>query len=296
MSDEANPCAADNHGKYGEDMAPNASYDNMFGNSHIDKSFFPPWMMDAPMQQGFGGGSSSSSRSAPASTVGLTRSESSFSAGDDSATSAATPDQLLELSAADTSLTSLLDLSATDSAGDLKSWGKESETAQVDATFDGHGSVGSTLKPLSLEPRGEMHTEFDSCCCLLSSISFLERLVFRSASRENRIDLLLAEVRNSIETLAICMACERCAARAEQNMLLAMVARQISVIFRKTAECYKDMHLCSHGDTSISQQEPALDASSIGNVDISVPTYRVNRRERLHLLRSLITLQIVEFQ
>lgn len=160
---------------------------------------------------------------------------------------------------------------------------------------DGHGTVGSTSEPLSLEPWGKTRTESNSCCCLLSSVSFLERLASRSASRETRIDLLLADVRNSIETLAIFMACEKCATRVEQNTLLAMAARQISVTCGKMANYYKAMRLCGLDDTNSSQQKLELDASA-GSVDISVSTYRANRREGLHLLESLVTLQIVEFQ
>lgn len=51
----------------------------------------------------------------------------------------------------------------------------------------------------------------------------------------------------------------------------------------------------SLGDANSSQQRPELDASA-GSVDISVSTYRINRREWLHLLKCLVTLQIVEFQ
>jgi hypothetical protein len=210
----------------------------------------------------------------------------------------ASPGQLPELSTVDMSLTSLLSPSAPDSAGDLEPW-EGPHTAHDDIAgamnADGHGTAGSTSEPLSPEPGGKTRTESDSCCCLLSSISFLERLVSRSASRENRIDLLLADVRNSIETFTIFMACERCAARVEQNLLLAMAARQISVICGKTANCYKAMHLCGLGDTNSSQQKSELDASA-GPVDISVSTYRVTRRERLHLLKALVTLQIVELQ
>ena len=161
---------------------------------------------------------------------------------------------------------------------------------------DGHDTIGLTSDPLSLEPWGKMRPESDSCRCLLDSISFLERMASRSASRENRIDLLLAEVRNCLKTLAILMACERCAARVEHNTLLAMAARQISVIYGKMADCYKAMYLCGLGDTTeSSQQKPEL-YTPADPVDISVSTYRVNRRERLHLLASLVTLQIVEFQ
>jgi len=160
---------------------------------------------------------------------------------------------------------------------------------------DGHGTGGSTSEPLSPGPRSETCTASASCCCLLSSISFLERLVSRSVSRDNRIDLLLADVRNSIDTLAKFMACERCAARVEQNMLLAMAARQISVICEKAANRYKAMHLCGPGDKTFSQQDPDLDASAVP-IDVSVSTYHVNQRERLQLLRCLVTLQIVEFK
>jgi hypothetical protein len=232
----------------------------------------------------------------PIAAVGLTTSDLSFSARSRSAT-VAPSDQLPELSTADSSLTSLLSPSRTDSAGDLESW-EGPHMAHGDISWtnaNGHGTVGLTSEPLSLEPWGKTRTESDSCCCLRSSIAFLERLVSRSASLENRIDLLLADVRNSIETLAIFMACRRCAARAEQNMLLAMAARQISVICGKTANCCRAMHLRGLGDTNSSQQKPELDAS-VDPVDISVSTYRVNRRERLHLLESLVTLQIVEFQ
>lgn len=166
--------------------------------------------------------------------------------------------------------------------------------------------VGSILsEPPSIEPGGggaETRTESDSCSCLLSSISFIERLASRSASRENRIDLIFADVRNSIETLAVFMACERYAVRAELNMVLAMAARQISIICGKLANCYKAMHLRGlGGDTnnknSSHQQKPEHDASSTaGPVDISVSTYRVDRREGLHLLKSLATFQIIEFQ
>lgn len=162
-------------------------------------------------------------------------------------------------------------------------------------TVDGYSSVDPTPEPLSLEPWGKARTRSDSCRCLVTSISFLERLVSKSASRPNRIDLLLADVRNSIETLAIFMACERCAGKAEQNMLLAMAARQISVLCGKTSKCYKAMHMGAHGEANSSRRKAEADASACP-VDISVSTYRVNRRERLHLIKSLVSLQIVDLQ
>lgn len=193
----------------------------------------------------------------------------------------------------DTSSTSLLI-----SLGDMDTW-KGPQTVHGDMAWamnvDGPDWVGSTSESLCLKPWGKASAESDSCGCLLSSISFLERLTSRSASRENRIDRLLADVRNSMETLAIFMACELCAARVEQNMLLAMAARQLSVICKKTANCYKALRLCGLGDTNSSRQKPELDVSA-GPIDISVSTYRVSQREGLHLLESLVTLHIVELQ
>jgi hypothetical protein len=137
-----------------------------------------------------------------------------------------------------------------------------------------------------------MQTGSDSCSCQARSISLLERLVSKVASGENRIDVLLADVRNSIATLAIFMACTRCTSRDEQNMLLAMAARQISIICAQMASCFKSLH---QSGAEAAQTQADLDAS-IGTVDIFVSTYRVSRRERLHLLKSLVTLQTIELQ
>ena len=195
--------------------------------------------------------------------------------------------------------TSLLSLAAKNGADDLGSWeGPHTVNGEIPWAMkpDGHDTKDSISEPLSLDLWGKMYPESDSCCCLLDSISFLERMASRSTLRENRIDLLLAEVRNCLETLAILMACKRCAARVEHNTLLAMAARQISVICGKMANCYKDVYLRCLGDTTkTSQQKPEL-YTPTGPIDISVSTYRVNRGERLHLLESLVTLQIVEFQ
>ncbi|KAI9661960.1 MAG: hypothetical protein M1821_009200 [Bathelium mastoideum] len=297
VCNEAEPCAKNVQVNYGEVLALDDLHDITFDDSGIDESLLTPWIMDTPMQHSLDGGLSSSSSGTPASAVDFTTSESSFSARSRS-TTVAPPGQLSELSAADTPLIPLLSPSAAEGTNDLEFW-KEPHTAHDDIAqvinADRHGAVGSPREALSLEPWGKRRTESNSCCCLLSSISFLESLVSKSTTRENRIDLLLADVRNSMETLAIFMACERCAARVEQNMLLALAARQISAICGKTANCYKAINLCGLGDTNSPRHKPELDAS-VGLVDISVSTYRVNRRERLHLLKSLVTLQIVECQ
>lgn len=70
-------------------------------------------------------------------------------------------------------------------------------------------------------------------------------------------------------------------------MLLAMAARRISGICLKLACCYKAM---LSGDEK--QTLEAYDAS----VDISVSSYRVSRRENLHMLKSLVTFQLEDCQ
>ncbi|KAM5506988.1 hypothetical protein McanMca71_001893 [Microsporum canis] len=172
-----------------------------------------------------------------------------------------------EMPTPDMTLTPLPRPSATDRAGDVESL-ERGQAVHVNADGDG--------------------------CCLLSSISFLNRLVSRSASCENRIDLLLADVRSSIETLATFMLCERCASRVEHDMLIAMTARQISVICGMMANCYRTMYLRAVDSNTLSS-EPEVDVAA-GAVDVFVSTYRVNLRERLHLLESLVSLQLVEFQ
>ncbi|KAL8758339.1 MAG: hypothetical protein Q9184_003960 [Pyrenodesmia sp. 2 TL-2023] len=296
--DEAESWARNGQVDYGEELVFDDLHDNTFDDSRINESLFGPWIMDSPMQHSTDGGSSSSGNGNPASKFDPTTSESAFPAYSRSAT-VASLGQLPERSVLNTSSTSLLSLASTDSADDSGLWeGPHTVHGKIPRATkaDGHDTIGSTSDPLSLEPWGKTRQESDSCRCLLDSISFLERMASRSASRENRIDLLLAEVRNYLETLAILMACERCAARVEHNTLLAMAARQISVICAKMANCYKAMYLYGFGDTTkSSQQKPELYAPA-DPVDISVSTYRVNRRERLHLLESLVNLQILEFQ
>ena len=229
--------------------------------------------------------------------IDFTTSESSDSPRNRSATSSSLG-QITELSTTDTSFTSLLSPSVPDSASDFRSWnepgtmhGDNSEATNA----NGKDKMDTTLESLSLESWSKMRADSDSCCCLLSTIIFLERLVSKSTSRENRIDLLLADVRKAIETLATFVSCKGCAARVEQSMLLAMAARQTSIICGKTADCYKAMHLFEFGDSNLSRLSPELDTST-DTVDVSVATYRVNRRERLHLLKSLVAFQIAECQ
>lgn len=155
-----------------------------------------------------------------------------------------------------------------------------------------YNTVSKTLGPLAFESLGKRRRASESCHCLVNAILFLERLVSRSTSHEDRIDLLLTDVRNSLETLEKFMECNICGGRAEQNTLLSMAVLHIGFICGRTAICYKAMNLGGLSGESSSQQRPGSENS----IDISISTYRVNRRERLHVLKSLLTFQILELQ
>ncbi|KAL3442888.1 hypothetical protein BJX65DRAFT_312348 [Aspergillus insuetus] len=294
--DEAELRAGDSQGKCSQDLSLDDLDANKFNDGCIDESLFMPWMMDTPMQRSSPGRSRSSSSGIPTPATDLAVTKPPFSARKRSATGMAR-DQLPGISTVDPSLASLLGPSNTTSAGDAECW-QGVHLGQDDivwaTTADVHGTMGSTSETLPLEPLDKTHTGSDNCC-LLNSVSFLERLSSKSSSREDRLDLLLADLRNSIETLAVFISCDRCAARVEQNMLLAMAAREIGVICGRMANCCKAMHRGSLSDTSSSQQGSEPAPSPIP-VDISVATYRVNPREKLHLLGSLVALQIMDFQ
>ncbi|EFR00804.1 hypothetical protein MGYG_03809 [Nannizzia gypsea CBS 118893] len=291
VCDEAEPCVRNDQAKYSEELVVDDFDDTTFADSSFDESLFAPWIMDTAMQSNINASSESNTNKNSTSTVDTTvdiaTNESSLSPKSCNAT-AVSPIQLLDLSTAEISMTSLLRPSTAGGTDSFESL-EGSHTTYGDVAWtingDGNSTAGSTPGPLLLDPCGKAHTKSDGCCCLLNSISFLERLTSRSTSHENRIDLLLADVRNSIETLATFISCERCAVRVEQDILLAMAARQISIICGKTANCYKTMRLCALGKNA-----------SVGAVDISVSTYRVNQHEKLHLLGSLVALQILECQ
>ncbi|KAA8642670.1 Zn(II)2Cys6 transcription factor domain-containing protein [Aspergillus tanneri] len=275
---------ADNQEKSSQDLSLDDLDCNKFNDGCIDESLFMPWIMDTPMQQS----------SPAAADLAVTRPP--FSARRRSATEAA-QDQLPGIPTADPSFASLLGPSNSSSTGDAECW-QGVHLSQDDivwtTTTDVHATMGSISETLPVEPLGETRTESDNCC-LLNAVSFLERLSSKSSSREDRLDLLLADLRKSIETLAVFISCDRCATRVEQNMLLAMAARQIGVICGRMANCCKAMHQGSLSDTGSSQRGSEPVPCPIP-VDVSVATYRVNRREKLHLLGSLVALQIMDFQ
>ncbi|KAF4212362.1 hypothetical protein CNMCM8980_002979 [Aspergillus fumigatiaffinis] len=207
---------ADNQGKSSQDRSLDDLDCNKFNDGCIDESLFMPWIMDTPMQQSSPGRSRSSSGGiqTPAADLAVTRPP--FSARRRSATEAA-QDQLPGIPTADPSFASLLGPSNSSSTGDAECW-QGVHLSQDDivwtTTTDVHATMGSISETLPVEPLGKTRTESDNCC-LLNSVSFLKRLSSKSSSREDRLDLLLADLRNSIKTLAVFISCDRCATRVE---------------------------------------------------------------------------------
>ncbi|KAL2069221.1 hypothetical protein VTL71DRAFT_15559 [Oculimacula yallundae] len=198
------------------------------------------------------------------------------------------PRQLHELCPSDISL---LSPPATNSAVEMQPHSKNDEHVWAPINSGEYytpiSSTSDTNSPDQEQSRPS--TAPENCTCLLSAMSFLERLVCKSAIHNRRIDHLLADARSAIDNLSSFIACKRCVSRVEQTMLLAMTARQISSICGELASCYKTM---LRGNA---KQTPELEAYG-GLVDMSVASYRVSRRENLHLLKSLVTFQFGEFQ
>lgn len=177
------------------------------------------------------------------------------------------------------------------------------DTTMTWATDSGT-SMDTTYKPLALaSPGNKSEIGGSSCHCLLLSITFLECLASDSVSRENRMDTLLAGFSEAMEKLNVFLGCKCCATSLEQNILLSKVVRQIILICAKTANSFKALYLhhnnAKHNNTNWSLQEKiGRDDSSAAfcSVNFLVSSYRVNSREMLLLLDSLVTLQLNEFQ
>ncbi|KAI1422342.1 hypothetical protein F5Y12DRAFT_763117 [Xylaria sp. FL1777] len=303
-SDRAEPGARKRPRSSEEDLSLDSLQNITFDNDNcIDESLFEPWIMNTATHYGLEGGSTSRSSSTDASPFDFTTREVAFSLQSSSATMAL-PGQQPEVSTVSTPLTSSGDPSPSEDAGELELWEEARMAPDSDMSgamsVDGHSTTGWSPEALPLEPGDKKRPKSSSCRCLLSSISFLERLVSGAASCESRMDRLLGDVREAIETLAKFMACERCVAQVELNIVLAMAARQISVICGKVAHAYKAMHMMTSAveksSARESQQRPGPEDPAGPVVEIFVSTYRVNQRERLYLLKSLVTLQITELQ
>jgi len=239
----------------------------------------------------------------------ITRGESSHSTDSDRPPLALS-DQFSGLFETDTTLSSVLSPAQIETIVDMDLWEEMYSMYSCDTPWMINTSKEGTtaglivleppyIKPAGVDGGSKAPLESDSCSCLLSSIIFLEKLACKSASCESRIDVILADVRNSMKTLAAFIACKKCEARAELNIVLAMAARNIAIICGRLANSYKHLRGLS-SDTNNNepshQHQSHRDTSTTSPVDISVSTYSVDQREGLHLLESLTTFQIIDFQ
>ncbi|KAI1328514.1 hypothetical protein F5Y16DRAFT_419679 [Xylariaceae sp. FL0255] len=278
-----------------------SSLDNMEAStldndSSINASLFEPWMVSTTGQYGLEGGLLSQRSSIEASIYDFTAREIVFPSQKNSGTMAL-PDLQPELSTIDTPLTSSGNLSPREGTADLdlleEVYIRPGSDLSWALSSDGQSRIGQSPETLPLDIWDKDRPKSVGCHCLLSSISFLDRLVSGAASCESRIDQLLGNVREAIETLAKFMACKNCVTHVELNVVLAMAARQIGVICGKAASSYRTMHKSSSGEP---QQPAKPESSGSPAVEITVSRYRVSQREGLYLLKSLVALQITELQ
>ncbi|KAH5364197.1 hypothetical protein HBI33_186920 [Parastagonospora nodorum] len=276
-----------------------------FDDNHINENVSTPWTWSTTTPCSYNSEASSktsgSSKRTPAHESAMTGSESSSSIVARSATA------LFPLSSSmDQSLEAQLLGGYTLTEGPIDSGPLDMQLLDTNMTWATHSGsfMDTTCDPLALtSPVNEPELGDSSCHCLLHSITFLECLASDSVSRENRMDTLLAEFREAMEKLYVFLAYKCCATSLEQNMLLAKVIRQISLICAKIANSFKALYLHHKKDkknntNSSFQQESGLDSSPAAfcSVNILVSSYRVNSREMLFLLDSLVTLHVSEFQ
>lgn len=330
LRDGAEESAENKEAKHSRDSESSDLHDKLSNDSDTNMSASPLEVVCTPTHHSSDAGSRSSNTENPAckyptprfckcrttymtktsaAASDITTSESSHSADGDRPPPALS-DQFSGLFETDTSLSSLLSPSQIESIVDMDLWEEMYSMHNHDTPWlINNSKEGTTAGPMVLEPPyieptgggggSKTPLESDSCSCLLGSIIFLEKLACKSASCESRIDVILADVRNSMKTLAVFIACKKCEARAELNIVLAMAARNIAIICGRLANSYKHLRGLSsdnNNDEPSHQHQSDRDTSTTSGVDISVSTYSVDQREGLYLLESLTTFQIIDFQ
>ncbi|KAI1261169.1 hypothetical protein F5Y18DRAFT_431473 [Xylariaceae sp. FL1019] len=267
-------------------------------DSYISESLFEPWMMSTAPQYDLYCGSTSPGSSLDASPSNSAAKDMAFLLPRSRSITT-----LPELSTIDTHFTSSRNLIPTEATVDLDFSEDACMTSASDTSratsAEGQRMAGRT-KSQQLNIYGKMPQNSESCQCLLSSISFLERLVAKEGASEGRFDRLLRDIRQAMESLAKFMACEKCVGQAELSIVLAMAARQMAVICAKMANSYKALHAMLGTDGKDRAGEPQQRNGHGGPenpvLEIMVSTYRVNQREGLYMLKSLVTLQITELE
>jgi hypothetical protein len=141
----------------------------------------------------------------------------------------------------------------------------------------------------------------EACHCWSNAVQFLEQLESRCALDKHRIDALLKDLRDSLESLSILIACDKCSIRPEHNMLLAIAARHVGALCAKAITSIQRTGRPSSRSPSdaVHWAEAAMNATrnfDPEKVHMNVFTYQVNEKEAFIMLQSLVTAQIKEFQ
>lgn len=262
-----------------------------FDDGYIDESLFHSWIMDTPMQSHMEADFSPSSSSASSSNGAcffylscLMRRMLIIQQIDFDFASTMSPRRSIasQPSRHLTGSNLLAELSRQPSSQSITGRPSQRSTPR---------SISVDEEPSSAASWSERRRTSETCPCLVSSISFLEKLVSKSAACEGRINTLLGEVRQSMDTMARFIECERCEARVEQSMLLAMATRQIGMLCKKLADSYREIK-GRQASARVSSQK----TDEAQSEDVSILGYRASQREKMYLVKGLVTLQLADFQ
>lgn len=161
------------------------------------------------------------------------------------------------------------------------------------------------------------------CCCLQVAACLVEDLGAKAAARNRAtMDVHLGDFRGALAQYGNILDCKRCAAAREINMLLAMAAKYMGTLCERIVVCYTELKRTqgrhyppvsanSSWDDAIMVREDSFDgfdnrsrsvfSKTVGRTDglmdeIRFSTYRIeSNAEKMHVLRSLVTVQVTEF-
>ncbi|KAL2140165.1 hypothetical protein VTI28DRAFT_4181 [Corynascus sepedonium] len=161
------------------------------------------------------------------------------------------------------------------------------------------------------------------CCCLQVAACLVEDLGAKAAAGNRAtMDVHLGDFRGALAQYGNILDCKRCAAAREINMLLAMAAKYMGTLCERIVVCYTELKRTqgrhyppvsanSSWDDAIMVREGSFDgfdnrsrsvfSKTVGRTDglmdeIRFSTYRIESNvEKMHVLRSLVTVQVTEF-
>ncbi|KAI9151329.1 hypothetical protein HJFPF1_08531 [Paramyrothecium foliicola] len=163
-----------------------------------------------------------------------------------------------------------------------------------------------------LLPLSDSKGQVDDCRCLHLSAHLLHDLGSKTATTEpTAMDRLLSFFRGSLKRCSKILACDQCVSRTENNMLLAMAARYMSVLCDQIVACYTRRqtekpvihdHWSSVPANDRWQSDSSEDIDMSGDLkseeghDMWFSTYRIESdQEQTHVLTTLIKIQLTEY-